>query len=45
VDDCTFFWGINYLWGINMDEKQRPLNPEDNQDPTPTMSQTLYQYF
>jgi hypothetical protein len=36
VEECTYFWGVNTSWGINMVESKRPLNQEDNQAPQPT---------
>jgi hypothetical protein len=36
VEECTYFWGVNTSWGINMDERKRPINQEDNQAPQPT---------
>jgi hypothetical protein len=36
VEECTYFWGVNASWGINMAESKRPLNQEDNQAPQPT---------
>jgi hypothetical protein len=36
VEECTYFWGVNTSWGINMAESKRPLNQEDNQAPQPT---------
>jgi hypothetical protein len=38
VEECTYFWGVNTSWGINMAEIKRPLNQEDNQAPQPTIS-------
>jgi hypothetical protein len=38
VEECTYFWGVNTSWGINMAENKRPLNQEDNQAPQPTIS-------
>jgi hypothetical protein len=38
MEGCTFFQGVKSSWGINKDEKQRPLNQEDNQAPQPTIS-------
>jgi hypothetical protein len=38
VEECTYFWGVNTSWGINMAESKRPLNQEDNQAPQPTIS-------
>jgi hypothetical protein len=35
VEECTYFWGVNTSWGINMVESKRPLNQEDNQAPQP----------
>jgi hypothetical protein len=37
VEECTYFWGVNTSWGINMAESKRPLNQEDNQAPQPTV--------
>ena len=37
VEECTYFWGVNTSWGINMAKSKRPLNQEDNQAPQPTM--------
>jgi hypothetical protein len=31
VEECTYLWGVNTSWGINMTESKRPLNQEDNQ--------------
>jgi hypothetical protein len=36
MEECTYFWGVNTSWGINMVESKRPLNQEDNQAPQPT---------
>jgi hypothetical protein len=36
VEECTYFWGVNTSWGINMAESKRSLNQEDNQAPQPT---------
>jgi hypothetical protein len=36
MEECTYFWGVNTSWGINMAESKRPLNQEDNQAPQPT---------
>jgi hypothetical protein len=36
VEECTYLWGVNTSWGINMAESKRPLNHEDNQAPQPT---------
>jgi hypothetical protein len=36
MEECTYFWGVNTSWGINMVESKRPLNREDNQAPQPT---------
>jgi hypothetical protein len=36
VEECTYFWGVNTSWGINMVESKRPINQEDNQAPQPT---------
>jgi hypothetical protein len=36
VEECTYFWGVNTSWGINMAESKRPINQEDNQAPQPT---------
>jgi hypothetical protein len=36
VEECTYFWGVNTSWGINMAESKIPLNQEDNQAPQPT---------
>jgi hypothetical protein len=30
VEKCTYFWGVNTSWGINIVESKRPLNQEDN---------------
>jgi len=38
VEECTYFWGVNTSWGINMVESKRPKNQEDNQAPQPTIS-------
>ena len=38
MEECTYFWGENTSWGINMTENKRPLNQEDNQAPQPTIS-------
>jgi hypothetical protein len=38
VEECTYFWDVNNLWGINIAESKRPLNQEDNQAPQPTIS-------
>jgi hypothetical protein len=38
VEECTYFWGVNTSWGINMAESKRPINQEDNQAPQPTLS-------
>jgi hypothetical protein len=35
MEECTYFWGVNTSWGINMAERKRPLNQEDNQAPQP----------
>jgi hypothetical protein len=40
MEECTYFWGANTSWGINMAESKRPLNREDNQAPQPTVSTT-----
>jgi hypothetical protein len=37
MEECTYFWGVNTSWGINMVESKRPLNQEDNQAPQPTL--------
>jgi hypothetical protein len=36
MEECTYFWGVNTSWGINMAESKRPINQEDNQAPQPT---------
>jgi hypothetical protein len=36
VEDCTYFWGVNTSWGINIVESKIPINQEDNQAPQPT---------
>jgi hypothetical protein len=36
MEECTYLWGVNTSWGINMTESKRPLNQEDNQAPQPT---------
>jgi hypothetical protein len=38
MEECTYLWGVNTSWGINMAESKRPLNQEDNQAPQPTIS-------
>jgi hypothetical protein len=38
MEECTYFWGVNTSWGINMAESKIPLNQEDNQAPQPTIS-------
>jgi hypothetical protein len=38
MEECTYFWGVNTSWGINMAESKRPLNQEDNQAPQPTIA-------
>jgi hypothetical protein len=35
VEECTYFWGVNTSWGINMAESKE-RNQEDNQTPQPT---------
>jgi hypothetical protein len=37
VEECTYFWGVNTSWGINMVESKIPLNQEDNRAPQPTI--------
>jgi hypothetical protein len=36
VEECTYLWGVNTSWGINMAQCKRPLNQEYNQAPQPT---------
>jgi hypothetical protein len=38
VEECTYFWGVNTSWGIDMAESKGPLHQEDNQAPQPTIS-------
>jgi hypothetical protein len=38
MEECTYLWGVNYSWGINMAENKIPLNQEDNQDPQQTVT-------
>jgi hypothetical protein len=38
MEECTYLWGVNTSWGINMAGSKRPLNQEDNQAPQPTIS-------
>jgi hypothetical protein len=38
VEECTYFWGVNTSWGINMAESKRSINQEDNQAPQLTIS-------
>jgi hypothetical protein len=45
MEECTYFWGVNTSWGINMAESKRPLNQEDNQDPQPTYIIIVVDYF
>jgi hypothetical protein len=42
VEECTYFWGVNTSWGINMAESKRPINQEDNQAPQPTPIRVEY---
>jgi hypothetical protein len=37
MEECTYFWGVNTSWGINMVESKRHINKEDNQAPKPTL--------
>jgi hypothetical protein len=41
MEECTYLWGVNTSWGINMAESKRPLNQEDNQAPQPTEGMTF----
>jgi hypothetical protein len=37
-EKCTYFWGVNTSWGIDMAERKGPLHQEYNQAPQPTIS-------
>jgi hypothetical protein len=42
VEECTYFWGVNTSWGINMVESKIPINQKDNQAPQPTEQATIF---
>jgi hypothetical protein len=41
MEECTFFQGVKYSWGINTVENKDLLNQEDNQAPQPTMASRI----
>jgi hypothetical protein len=41
MEECTYFWGVNTSWGINMAESKRPLNQEDNHAPQPIIGMLM----
>jgi hypothetical protein len=45
VEECTYFWGVNTSWGINMAENKIPLHQEDNQAPQPTEDITVEEHL